>query len=401
MRVLFLTMVWPNSPKASNMYTDLMSEFVEEKHDVTILALNEARNKMPTALTEENGMRVLRVKCGNIQKTNKYKKVISSMLANVHILLAAKKYLNHEKFDLLLFALPPATTAPAVCKLKKEFDAKLYLLLKEFWPQDPADMGAMSKGGMVWKFFEVLSNKLYASSDYIGTMSNAGIDFLQNNVKCSISGEIETCPNCLKDNGFEQSSIESRKKLFEEYGIPLDKIVCIFGGNLGVSQGIPEMVASLKSMSDSTKLHFLIIGAGTEADKVKKSLESQRNVQIFDWIPSKDYEEIVKSVDIGMIFLFPEYTVPNIPSRLVGYLKYGLPVMACIDKTTDLGMIIENNNCGYYVRNGDIVSFKEKMNMLCNMQTRSVMSENSRKLFKMEYTSKRCYEIIAAHFIDE
>jgi glycosyltransferase involved in cell wall biosynthesis len=390
-------MVWPSKPDASNMYTDMMSEFVDERHEVTVLTINEARNNMPTAMSIENTMRILRVRCGNIQKTNKYKKVISSMFANFHIIAAAKKYLRHEKFELLIFALPPTTIAPSIRVLKKMYGAKLYLLLKEFWPQDPADLGAMNENGMVWKFFEKLSSMLYVDADYIGTMSEAGIAFLNKKEKCNITATIETCPNCLKESHFEKND-DSRKLVFKKYNIPLEKIVCVFGGNLGVSQGIPQMINSIKCMSKYMEYHFLIIGSGTEASVVKKELSEQANVQIMDWIPTRDYEEIVKNSDIGMIFLYPEYTVPNIPSRFIGYLKYGLPIMACIDRATDLGEIIMRNTCGYYVYNGDIDNFLKKMLLLKDEKTRSLMSENSRKLFETQYTSRKCYEIIIKHF---
>ena len=167
------------NPNQTNMYTDLMSEFVSNGHEVTVLSLMEARNQRNTFYAEENGMCVLRVKCGNIQKTGKYKKVISSLVANFRIINAVRKYFTEKQFDLMIFALPPSTIAPSVCLLKRRFRARLYLLLKEFWPQDPTDLKAMREGGVVWKFFDHLSKMLYNSSDYIGTMSEAGIGFLK------------------------------------------------------------------------------------------------------------------------------------------------------------------------------------------------------------------------------
>lgn len=397
MKVLFLTMVWPLDQHQSNMYTDLMGEFVLNHHDVTVLSLLEKRYKRSTFCTNENGIRVLRVKSGNIQKTGKYEKVISSLVANVQILSATNKYLRNEEFDLMIFALPPSTIAPAVWRLKKKFRAKFYLLLKEFWPQDPTDLQAMKKNGVVWKFFDALSCILYKQADYIGTMSDAGITFLKKNTM-KISAVVESCPNCLKNEPLCRKNIEKRKEVFENHSIPNDKIVCVFGGNLGVSQGISEMINSIKNVADFKDFCFLIIGDGTEAKIVRESLGNQKNVIVKKWLPVEDYDAIMKNADVGMIFLYPNYSVPNVPSRMVGYLKYGLPVMACVDSATDAGTIIEEHKCGFSIINGDSISFREKVQNFRNEELRKEMSKNSRDLFEQMYTSECCYKIIMSHF---
>lgn len=397
MKVFFLTMVWPMNPNQTNMYTDLMSEFVSNGHEVTVLSLMEARNQRNTFYAEENGMCVLRVKCGNIQKTGKYKKVISSLVANFRIINAVRKYFTEKQFDLMIFALPPSTIAPSVCLLKRRFRARLYLLLKEFWPQDPTDLKAMREGGVVWKFFDHLSKMLYNSSDYIGTMSEAGIGFLKK-VTPKIDAVIESCPNCLKNDVLSEKNEKERERLFKLHDIPTDKIVCIFGGNLGVSQGIPEMVASLQNVKDFNDFCFLIVGDGTEAGVVRNSLAEQSNVLIKKWIPTDDYEALLRYADVGLIFLYPQYTVPNVPSRMVGYLKYGLPVMACVDKTTDAGKIIEDFGCGFSIINGDVEGFREKIVTFRDDGLRSQMSRRSRQLFEKLYTSECCYKTIVSHF---
>ena len=52
----------------------------------------------------------------------------------------------------------------SIKKLKRKYNAKLYLLLKEFWPHDPADLGAMKRKGIVWRFFERLTYTLSGRS---------------------------------------------------------------------------------------------------------------------------------------------------------------------------------------------------------------------------------------------
>ncbi len=397
MNILFVTMSWPKAG-LHNMYTDLMEEFVAEKHGVCVATLCERRNNIATKLSHENGIDVLRVKCGNIQKTNKYEKVISSFVGGYQLKHNVYRYFRDKRFDLIIFALPPLTIALPLIQIKKHYKAKMYLLLKEFWPQDPADLGAMPVGGLVWKVFSFLEKKLYKNSDYVGTMSKAGITYICQN-SAADNCVVEECPNSQKDTGLQLNSAVERKAIRERYHISDNEVVFVFGGNLGVSQGIPEMIASIQSCEDITDARFIIVGDGTEANVIKERLGGQLNVTMINRLPQSEYEKLVFASEVGLIFLYPKYTVPNIPSRMVSYMMYGLPVIACVDHATDAGEIIEEHQCGVSLYNGDINSFKNAVIRLMDQKERQRFSINSRALFEKKYTTRVCYDIIVKHFI--
>ncbi|MDD6967410.1 MAG: glycosyltransferase family 4 protein [Firmicutes bacterium] len=396
MNVLFIALAWPK-PGEPNLYTDLMDEFVAAGDQVCVATLCEKRNGLDTHLREENGMQVLRVKCGNIQKTNKYEKVISSFVGGYLLERAVNRYFGDRQFDVIIFALPPLTITLPLIRIKKRFHSKLYVLLKEFWPQDPADMGAMSVGGAVWKVFRYLEKKLYEHSDYIGTMSEAGAEYIRKTFP-QLDCQLEVCPNSEKFKPQNWVAPEARKRWREKFGIQETDCAFVFGGNLGLSQGIPEMIECIRAASDIKDVKFVIVGDGTEKDKLFHALEHQENVLLFDWLPKEDYDTLVDACDVGMLFLYPKYTVPNIPSRLVSYLLSGLPVVACVDPANDIGKILSEHNCGVSMINGDTEGFREAVILMKNAEKRKELGENSRKLFESDYTARRGYEIISAHF---
>jgi len=70
---------------------------------------------------------------------------------------------------------------------------------------------------------------------------------------------------------------ETRRTIRTKYGIPLDKKVFIYGGNLGKPQGIPFLIECLKSQEKNEEAFFLIVGDGTEFDKLEAYFnEAQR-----------------------------------------------------------------------------------------------------------------------------
>ena len=79
MNVLFLTLVECNSIEESNIYTDLLREFIKDKHHVYIISPVEKKNHIRTHIIQENNSTILRLKTGNLFKTNIIEKGISTL----------------------------------------------------------------------------------------------------------------------------------------------------------------------------------------------------------------------------------------------------------------------------------------------------------------------------------
>ena len=148
---------------------------------------------------------------------------------------AIKKYFADVKFDLVLYSTPPITFAGVVSYIKKRDNAKSYLLLKDIFPQNAVDMGMMQKKGikgLVYKYFRNKEKRLYAISDYIGCMSQANVDYVIKHNPEVDKSNVCLAPNCIEPVCEEVSEAE-KALLRKKYGIPDNKKVFVYGGNLG------------------------------------------------------------------------------------------------------------------------------------------------------------------------
>lgn len=109
MNILFLTICKIHDLKYSDIYTDLMKQFVANGHDVYIVAPFERRMKQQTSLYESDGAHFLGVKTLNIQRTNIIEKGVGTLLIESQFKNAVKKYFGHIKFDLVTYSTPPIT----------------------------------------------------------------------------------------------------------------------------------------------------------------------------------------------------------------------------------------------------------------------------------------------------
>ncbi|GIQ71254.1 glycosyltransferase WbuB [Xylanibacillus composti] len=399
MNVLFLTIGKITSIREQGIYTDLLKQFRDRHHRVYIVNPTERKENKATDYRIEEGIHILRVKTGNLTKTNIFEKGISTLLIESLFIKAIKKHLNSIRFDLVIYSTPPITFEKVVEYVKKRDGAKAYLLLKDIFPQNAVDLNYMRKNGLLYKYFRSKERKLYQISDYIGCMSKANVEYIINNNPDINPNKIEVCPNSIMPSEVlkDESSIKAARL---KYNIPLTKVVYIYGGNLGKPQGIDFLIQCLDSNKFNDKAYFIIAGSGTEYSKIKRyfDMNNPTNAKLIEYLPRQEYNLLVQSCDVGLIFLDRRFTIPNFPSRLLGYMQASMPVLAATDTNTDLRSAIEEGKFGFWCESGDILAFNKNVKTLIDDKVREDMGNNARVYLENNYTSKHTYDVIIRHF---
>lgn len=402
MNTLFLTIAYPEREGDRNIYTDLMQEFSARGDKVYVICQRERRHGKPTEFKNENGVNVLRVRTGNIKRTsNIIEKGLATLLIDWQFIAAINKYLNNVKFDLVLYSTPPITFERVVKYIKARDKCKSYLLLKDIFPQNAVDIGLMKKGGLIWRYFRAKEKRLYEVSDHIGCMSRANVEYLLRHNPDLDPAKVEECPNSIKPRPLSIVDEARRLEIRKRWGIPQDAVVFVYGGNLGLPQGIDFLLTVLDSIQNRYDIFFLIVGSGTEYGRIKAHLETgdHSNTRLISFLPKDDYDQLLDACDVGMIFLDARFTIPNFPSRLTGYMESALPVLAATDENTDIKDVLKEANCGLWVKSGDLAAFMEAVNTLAaDPSLRRGMGLNGRCYLEKYFTVSRGYDIITSHF---
>ncbi len=358
MNILFITLIDMKSIEERGIYQDLMREIIKNGDNLYIVSPTERRYKENTRLIDEGKCKILKVKIGNIQKTNMVEKGISTILINSQIKSAIPKFFIAVKFHLVLYSTPPITYANIISYIKKRDGAKTYLILKDIFPQNAVDIGLIKQDSIIYQYFRNKEIKLYKLSDGIGCMSQANKDYILKHNPWINASNVEIFPNSIDIQ--EIYTTDEEKLVFRrKYGIPIEKTIFVYGGNLGKPQGIDFLIACLKTQKNSDKAFFMIVGSGTEYGKLKKYIsdENPSHVKLMENMPKNDYDKMIASCDIGMIFLDHRFTIPNFPSRLLSYMQAGLPVLACTDPNTDIGKVIVDGGFGWWCESNNVEEF--------------------------------------------
>lgn len=400
MNVLFLTLYSFNSLQERNIYPDLLREFVKNGHEVYVISPSEKRENKPTHIVKEDHATILRLQIGNTQKTNIIEKGISTLLIEPQFTAAIKKYFSNVKFDLILYSTPPITLVSAIEYVKRRDGAKSYLLLKDIFPQNAVDIGLMSKNGvkgLLYKHFRRQEKRLYRISDRIGCMSQANVDYVIKHNPEVNPAIVEVCPNSVDAMDITLDA-EDKMLIRSKYGIPQDKIVFVYGGNLGKPQGIDFVMQCLKSQRNQESVYFIIVGDGTDYPKLAQFLEREnlKNVSLMRWIPREDFDRLLAASDVGLIFLDHRFTIPNFPSRLLNILQAGLPVLACTDSNTDVGLEIEKYGMGKWCESNSVEAFSSLVSELAGLSETERVQIHQRDADYLQNVCnvKICYELI-------
>ena len=403
MNILFLTLVRLSNIGERGIYQDLMRKYRDEGHEVYIVTACERRVGLDTSLIESEGVHILNVKTLNIQKTNIVEKGIGTLLLEKQYKAAIKKYLKDVSFDLITYSTPPITFTNVVKYLKrKNPKAVSYLQLKDIFPQNAVDIALFSKRSLFYLYFRWKEKELYRVSDYIGCMSPANVNFVLSHNPNIATEKVEIAPNSIElrervlEPGQEQAE---RLYVCKKYDLPTDKPLFIYGGNLGKPQGIDYLVRCLEANKNRMDCYFVVVGSGTDYDLLSSWYERNKNtnVKLMRSLPKADYDMLVRSCDVGMIFLDHRFTIPNYPSRLLSYLEYKMPVICATDVNTDIGRIAEENGYGYWcesVKPEDFTALVDKM----LISDRKAMGEKGYEYLKNNYLVEHTYNAIMKHF---
>ena len=400
MNILFLTLSKIEDTSQRGIYTDLLRELSKRGINVYIVSPRQKRENLPTELAKEGNINILKVKTGNITKTKSFiEKGISTIRIEEQYLSAIKKYFSGIKFDMVMYSTPPITFNKILKCFKKKDNSKTYLILKDIFPQNAADIGAIKKGSLLWKYFRNKEINLYNNSDMIGCMSQGNLEYILRHNKFIDKEKVEIFPNAIKPI----PRIEKREKdieVLDKYNIPKDSTLFIYGGNLGKPQGIDFLLEVADNFHKVENGFLLIVGNGTEFDRIQTHIENNQpeNVSLFERLPKEEYDKLINSADVGLIFLDRRFTIPNFPSRLTSYMENSLPILAATDVNTDLKDVLRESNSGFWCESGDINSFMNYAQRLSeDKELRNQMGLNGRLYLEENYDITKTIDILLKH----
>ncbi len=400
MNILHISIAYPKQG-FSNLYSDLDEALAKNGHKVCVAVADSSVEPQQNTVQDINGVEVFRVRTRRIFSVGLVRKALAFLELPRVMKRAIRKNFGSRHFDLILFEAPPVTLWSVVRWAKKHFSAPAYLMQKDIFPQNAVDLKMFSKKSPPYLYFRRQERCMFKTADAIGCMSEGNMRYIIEHNRYIPAEKVRLFPNTEKVSASapsEERKLAAKANLAKRFSIPCEACIFIFGGNMGRPQDIPFICRALELLNGYEKAYFLCIGTGNEAEKLKNFIAEKKisNAKYLAKVPREEYIEITCGCDVGLVVLNADFTIPNYPSKTLGYMQNALPILAATDKNTDYKDLIQTQAvCGKWCHSASPEAFVAAVKELAgDKELREKLGNNGRRYLEENFEVSRSVKLL-------
>jgi glycosyltransferase involved in cell wall biosynthesis len=353
MNVLMLCTKYPPSVDGSYLTSELADAWAADGHKVTVICLQwEAKSREGDyQLTFPSGVNVHYFQPRNVTRYGPIVERLTRWTASSFAIRSAVKAIagSPDQYDAIIMFAPAVTLTAQILDYVAPARAA-YLYITDFFPIAVRAIGLVPGGPVFWVAM-VAETLLFRRFRMIGTMSPRNARFLKLRYRLRREQRVVVDPIWGPPS---IALVEPRDEVRARFGLPLDRKLLLFGGQLTEGRGLEEVIEAARiAQQDGKAYMFVLIGDGRLRGLVEAAAASCANLVYLPPIPRADYLTLAGACDAGLVVTVKNTDVPTFPSRTIDYLRVGLPIVASVEASTDFGEIIVEKGIGVAIEAGD------------------------------------------------
>ena len=151
----------------------------------------------------------------------------------------------------------------------------------------------------------------------------------------------------------------------ERNGFAGDEFIAVYAGNLGVKQGLDVLIEAARVVTDK-RVRIVICGAGAQRDVLEARVRELGlpNVTMLPLQEGEDYRSLLADVDVCFITQQAGAGNSFFPSKLLGLLAQGKPVIIVADPESELARSVGEGQYGLSLPPGQPVELARVLDSL-------------------------------------
>jgi colanic acid biosynthesis glycosyl transferase WcaI len=130
-------------------------------------------------------------------------------------------------------------------------------------------------------------------------------------------------------------------------------------GNIGHSQGLTALVRAFEAHPELDAT-LVITGTGVAAAEARAEIRTDR-VKMVGVVDDDRLERELSEADIAFVSQRYEGSEFNIPSKLMNFMAYGLPVLAAVNPSGEVARLVRDAGAGWVVDSSDADAFPREL----------------------------------------
>jgi colanic acid biosynthesis glycosyl transferase WcaI len=127
--------------------------------------------------------------------------------------------------------------------------------------------------------------------------------------------------------------------------------VALYAGTIGYVSGAGILVDAARRLQSRQDIILLVVGEGVVKEEIRARArrEGVANLRFLPFQPAEELSRMQSAADVGLITLLPEAGENSVPSKMLGYLAAGRPVLASVRTDSSTALAIAEGECGRVV----------------------------------------------------
>lgn len=273
-----------------------------------------------------------------------------------------KRLLSEISFGLRLFftkwgspdvvvMVSPALFSSAIAAMRIRFSRHKPAL--NFWLQDIYSLGIMETGmggGALARIFTWVESKIFRTGHGVVVIHDRFADYVTGTLGVD-PARVEVVRNWTHLADGHTSNVYAVRAT---HGWAADETVVLHAGNMGVKQGLENVVNAAK-LADHLHLplRFVLLGDGSQRGELRSLAEGVERLSFIDPLDDAGFQSALSAADILLVNEKPGVLEMAVPSKLTSYFNAGKPVLAATDvagitadeiASAQAGVVIEAGN---------------------------------------------------------
>lgn len=385
---------YPDVASTGQILTELC-EGMKDTFDITVICVVpsysgtiDEKYKTQRIYNEEiNGIKVIRVRVPEFQKSNKVSRIKNLVAYFFNSLIATIKL---EKHDYIFTISQPPILGGVLGVLGKWIKGgKLIYNIQDFNPEQTMAVG-YSKNKLLLNTVMMIDKFSCKISDKVIVVGRDMQETLRNRFKNKNVPKNTFINNWIDEDEIYPLRLNHPKivEFKEKYNLQ-DKFIIMYSGNIGLYYDLENIIKVIGKFNGREDVVFAFVGDGT----VKKEIESyalENKLTNVKFIPYQDKADLVyslNSADIHWVVNAKGIKGVSVPSKLYGVMAAGKPVLGVLDEGSEARLIVDECSCGVCTEPGNYDEIYNKINyILENKNEIKGLGKNARKYLEGNLT---------------
>jgi colanic acid biosynthesis glycosyl transferase WcaI len=225
--------------------------------------------------------------------------------------------------------------------------------LFDLYPETLSKNKVISSSGLTYRLLNRLTNTVYYNAKNVITIGRC-MQKIVSKRPIQWKGKPEYIPIWCDSDNIRQKTLPENyfRRIWE---VPKDTFLVGYSGNLAKFHPIETFLTAAMILEGKKDIKFIFVGEGAKKNWAQSYCEKNNlsNCLFQSYVDRNELGSLLNEFDCGLVGLNKEQTGLSVPSKTVALMTAGLPIIACVDDTSETALMIQENKCGYICPTSD------------------------------------------------